>query len=271
MNLNLTPQHDCSTCPLHITPLGLDLSRWDYVVGLAGNPNTGKSTLFNALTGLKQHVGNWPGKTVARAEGGFQFNGKRYKLIDLPGTYSLLAFTEDEEIARDFLLFGNPDAVVVVMDATAVERNLNLTLQVLEISDRVVVALNLMDEAKRKGIQVDHRRLSRELGVPVVPTVARTGEGLSYLMQAVADVVEGHVRTHPRRVSLDPQLEAAVNELTGLIEATFPGVPAPRWIAFRLLDGDPNVRQALETGDLARINGARLDGTEVRPASGACH
>ena len=271
MNFDLTPKHDCSTCPLHVTQMGLDLSRWDYVIGLAGNPNTGKSTLFNALTGLKQHVGNWPGKTVARAEGGFKFNGKRYKLIDLPGTYSLLALTEEEEIARDFLLFGNPDAVIVVMDATAIERNLNLTLQVLEISDRVVVALNLMDEAKRKGIQVDHRRLSRELGVPVVPTVARTGEGLSYLMQAVSDVVEGHVRTHPYRVSLEPRLESAVNELVTLIKATFPDAPAPRWIAFRLLDGDPNVRQAVETGDLARLNRAGLAWAETSPATSSCH
>ena len=136
------------------------------MVALAGNPNTGKSTLFNALTGLKQHTGNWPGKTVTRAEGGFEFNKVRYKLVDLPGTYSLLSASHDEEIARDFLLFGRPDVTIVVIDATALERNLNLVLQVLEITDRVVVAVNLMDEAKRKGIEVDLRSLSRDLGVP---------------------------------------------------------------------------------------------------------
>ena len=139
---------------------------WDYIVALAGNPNTGKSTVFNALTGLRQHTGNWPGKTVTRAEGGFLFGEKRYKLVDLPGTYSLLSTSTDEEVARDFILFGQPSVTVVVVDATRLERNLNLALQVLEITDRVVIALNLIDEAKRNGISVDERRLSRDLGVP---------------------------------------------------------------------------------------------------------
>jgi len=147
-NLTSLLRHECESCPAYAQQLGIDLTDWDYLIALAGNPNTGKSTLFNALTGLKQHVGNWPGKTVARAEGGFEFNGTRYKLVDLPGTYSLLSASEEEEIARDFILFGNPDVVVIVMDATAIERNLNLTLQILEITDRVVIALNLMDEAR---------------------------------------------------------------------------------------------------------------------------
>jgi energy-coupling factor transporter ATP-binding protein EcfA2 len=137
--------------------MGVNLGKFDRVVALAGNPNTGKSTLFNALTGLKQHTGNWPGKTVTRAEGGFEFNKIRYKLVDLPGTYSLLSASSDEEIARDFLLFGRPDVTVVVIDATAIERNLNLVLQVLEITSRVVVAVNLMDEAARKGMEIDLR------------------------------------------------------------------------------------------------------------------
>lgn len=250
--------HECESCPLYVQQSGIDLSQWDYLVALAGNPNTGKSTVFNALTGLKQHVGNWPGKTVTRAEGGFEFNGKKYKLVDLPGTYSLLSASEEEEIARDFILFGDPDAVIVVMDATAVERNLNLTLQVLEIIPRVVVALNLMDEAKRKGIHVDYRGLARELGVPVVPTVARTGEGLSYLMQAVADVIEGRVETHPRRVPLSPTLEGAVNALVPLIAQAFPGVRSARWLALRLLDGDPSVRAAFESGNVNLLTRGEL-------------
>ncbi len=250
-NLTSLLTHDCEACPLYVQQLGLDLTKWDYLVALAGNPNTGKSTLFNQLTGLKQHVGNWPGKTVARAEGGFEFNGKRYKLVDLPGTYSLLSASEEEEIARDFILFGNPDVVVIVMDATAIERNLNLTLQVLEITDRVVIALNLMDEAKRKGIHPEPRRLSRELGVPVVPIVARTGEGLSYLMQAVADVIEGRVQPHPRRIPLEPALEQAVQELVPLIEQAFPGIRNARWIAIRLLDGDPSIERAFQNGDVS--------------------
>ena len=135
--------------------LGLDMKHWDYVVALAGNPNTGKSTVFNRLTGLRQHTGNWPGKTVTRAEGGFSYGRDRLKLVDLPGTYSLLSASHDEEIARDFLLFARPDVTVVVVDPTCLERNLNLVLQILEITGRVVVCLNLMDEAGRKGISVD--------------------------------------------------------------------------------------------------------------------
>ncbi len=244
---------ECEGCPLFIEQLGLDLTKWDYLVALAGNPNTGKSTLFNRLTGLKQHVGNWPGKTVARAEGGFEFNGKRYKVVDLPGTYSLLSASVEEEIARDFVLFGNPDVVIVLVDATALERNLNLVLQILEITDKVVVALNLMDEARRKGIHIDHRRLARELGVPVVPIVARTGEGISYLMQAVEDVASGRVKTHPRRVPLDEALQQAVDALVAQLQAAFPEVPQPRWLAIRLLDGDPSIEAAIETGSLSYI------------------
>ena len=193
--------HNCETCPAHahLAQMGLKVERFDRVVALAGNPNTGKSTLFNALTGLKQHTGNWPGKTVTRAEGGFQFNNVRYKLVDLPGTYSLLSASHDEEIARDFLLFGTPDCTIVVADATALERNLNLVLQVLEITDKVVLAVNLMDEARRKGIEVDVRSLSRDLGVPAVPVVARTGEGLHALLTSVDGVVSGEITTKPRR------------------------------------------------------------------------
>ena len=173
---------NCATCPAHnvanLVKLGVDMENWDYVVALAGNPNTGKSTVFNALTGLRQHTGNWPGKTVARAEGGFSTAGNRFKLVDLPGTYSLLSSSLDEEIARNFILFGKPDVTVIIVDATRLERNLNLVLQILEITDRVVVCLNLMDEARRHGLAVDDRLLARDLGVPVVPTAARQDEAL---------------------------------------------------------------------------------------------
>jgi ferrous iron transport protein B len=146
--------NNCETCPAHhkanLTKLGLDLENVDYVITMAGNPNTGKSTVFNNLTGLHQHTGNWPGKTVSRAEGGYSYNDKRYKVVDLPGTYSLLSTSTDEEVARDFILFGQPDVTVIVVDATRIERNLNLVLQILELTDRAVMCLNLMDEAKRK-------------------------------------------------------------------------------------------------------------------------
>jgi len=247
--------HNCETCVAHaeLERMGLKLDRFDRVVALAGNPNTGKSTLFNALTGLRQHTGNWPGKTVSRAEGGFEFNQVRYKLVDLPGTYSLLSASHDEEIARDFLLFGRPDATIVVVDATALERNLNLVLQVLEITDRVIVAVNLMDEAQRKGIEVDVRSLARDLGVPAVGLVARTGEGVHGLLEAVDGLTSGAVATRPLRVKGTPEFQRAVAELVPLIEQAAPGVPNARWIAIRLLDGDAQVEEALSTGRLAQL------------------
>lgn len=249
---------NCASCPLsagaHLVRLGVDASGYDYVIALAGNPNTGKSTVFNALTGLRQHTGNWSGKTVSRAEGGFRFQEKRYKLIDLPGTYSLLSTSSDEEVARDFILFGRPDVTVVVLDATRLERNLNLALQVLAITDRVVVALNLIDEAQRHGISVDVRSLTRDLGVPVVPMAARQGEGLPALLAAIAEVAAGTYLTRPRRLPLrDPAVTHAVEALTPQIEATFPGMPNARWVALRLLDGDASITQAVRDGTLGAL------------------
>ncbi len=259
-----TPGHHCESCAIqeHLVQMGISTTDFDYVVALAGNPNVGKSTVFNALTGLKQHTGNWSGKTVTRAEGGFKFSNLRYKIIDLPGTYSLLSASVDEEIARDFILFGRPDCSVVVVDATMLERNLNLVLQVLEITDKVVVCLNLMDEAERRGITVEHRSLSRELGVPVVPTSARTGEGLGLLMRTVADVVSKEVTTSPRRVDGNTQMKQAVDELAPMLEEAYPDLPNARWIAMRLLDGDYRVRQALENGELERMQTAGRSGED---------
>jgi ferrous iron transport protein B len=231
--------------------MGLKLDNYDRVVALAGNPNTGKSTVFNSLTGLKQHTGNWPGKTVTRAEGGYEFNGVRYKLVDLPGTYSLLSASQDEEVARNFILFGQPDCTIVVTDATALERNLNLVLQVMEITDKVVVAVNLMDEARRKGIQVDPRSLSHDLGVPAVPIVAQTGEGMQTLLSTVNDVINGTISTRPLRVLGNTEFQKAVMDLSGLIETLYPGIPNGRWLAIRLLDGDTSVQQAILSGEIA--------------------
>jgi ferrous iron transport protein B len=245
--------------------MGLDIGRHDYIVALAGNPNTGKSSVFNAITGLKQHTGNWPGKTVSRAEGGYRFNDRRYKLVDLPGTYSLLSAAQDEEIARDFILFGRPDCTIVVTDATCRERNLNLVLQVLAISAKVVVCVNLMDEARRKGIEVDLRRLARELGVPVVGTVARTGEGLGALLQTTEDVITGKITCAPHRVLGDGAFQSAVSELVPLIEQAVPGLPNPRWVAMRLLDGDLHVQQALLSGGLDGIADRQLEPVDRVP------
>jgi len=250
---------DCAACPAHHTGnlrrLGVDMSEWDYVVALAGNPNTGKSTVFNALTGLRQHTGNWPGKTVTRAEGGFAYGGRRFKLVDLPGTYSLLATSADEEVARDFLLFGRPDVTLVVVDASRLERNLNLVLQVLEITDRVVVCLNLVDEARRHGLQVDERRLARDLGVPVVPTVARLRQGLDLLLRTIDDVAGGRTLCAPRRLTGVPaELDQAVRRVTREVEAAYPGLPNARWVALRLLDGDERIIEAVRQGDLADLS-----------------
>jgi len=248
----------CEGCPAHhaanLKMLGVDMQDWDYVVALAGNPNTGKSTVFNALTGLRQHTGNWPGKTVSRAEGGFEYAGKRYKLVDLPGTYSLLSTSLDEEVARNFILFGQPDVTIVVLDATQLERNLNLALQVLEITGRVVICLNLMDQAKRNGLEVDERRLARDLGVPVVPTSARYNQGLPELLQAVHEVATGEVVARPYHVqSGTPALKQAVAQLSAQIQRLYPALPNASWLALRLLDGDERIIQAFRDGEFGGL------------------
>ena len=234
--------------------LGLSPDRWDYLVALAGNPNVGKSTVFNALTGLRQHTGNWPGKTVVRAEGAFAHEGSRVKVVDLPGTYSLQAGSADEEVARDFILFGRPDVTVVVVDATRLERNLNLVLQILEITDRVVVYVNLIDEARRHGIGVDAVKLERELGVPVVAGIARQGVGVDELLAAAHAVATGARTTSPRRLqSHAPEVERAISALAPLVEEAYPAVPNVRWVALRLLNADEAVREAVESGELGQL------------------
>lgn len=253
-----TSLEQCETCPMHNTAnlmkLGLDMQDWDYVVALAGNPNTGKSTVFNALTGLHQHTGNWPGKTVSRAEGGFEYDDKRYKLVDLPGTYSLLATSLDEQVARDFILFGQPDVTLVVVDATRLERNLNLVIQILEITDRVVVCLNLIDEAKRHGLQVDERRLARDLGVPVVATAARSKQGFDQLLQTISDVATGRTVCNPHRFQNEPpQLKQAIQILVEQLNQAYPGLPNARWVALRLLDGDERLIEAIQKGELGDL------------------
>jgi len=256
MSTNLSS--GCETCPVHrsryLKKLGVNMENWDYVLALAGNPNTGKSTVFNALTGLRQHTGNWPGKTVTRAEGGFVYEDKRYKIVDLPGTYSLLSTSTDEEVARDFLLFGKPDVTVVVLDATRIERNLNLALQVLEITDRIVVCLNLMDEAKRHQLEIDHRRLSKELGVPVIPASVRRGEGVGELLKAIHDVANGLYACKPHRIASGSKpLKSALNQLVEKIENRFPGISNARWVALRLLEGDPRIVVAVKDGELENL------------------
>lgn len=234
--------------------LGLKLDKWDYVVALAGNPNTGKSTVFNSLTGLRQHTGNWPGKTVNRAEGGYSFNKKNYKLVDLPGTYSLLSTSEDEEIARNFILFGQPDVTIIVADATRLERNLNLTLQILEITSNAVLSLNLMDEARRKGIQINTRKLEQQLGIPVIPTTARYGEGIQAILEAVEEIVTGEWKPENKtEISIPEELENSVSVIEQDLQKLYPSLPNSRWIALRLLEGDERIIEALKNDEFTAL------------------
>jgi len=268
MNLN---QQNCKTCPVHnagnLKRLGIDMSSYDFVVALAGNPNTGKSTVFNNLTGLKQHTGNWPGKTVTRAEGGFEYNDKKFKLVDLPGTYSLLSTSTDEEVARDFILFGQPDVTVIVADATRLERNLNLVLQILEITERAILCLNLMDEAERHNIKIDDRMLSKDLGIPVIPSVARYNKGMNELLASIYEIVSGKYICKPYRLkSKSKELNIAVEKLTGKILEEFPHLPNAKWAALRLLEGDQSIIDAIRNGDLGNIHSIDQNKTELETA-----
>lgn len=212
------------------------------IVALAGNPNTGKSTVFNALTGLNQHTGNWPGKTVALAAGSFVWRNMKFATVDLPGTYSLFANSPDEEVARDFILFEAPDVTVVVVDATCLERNLNLVLQVMEITAKVVVCVNLMDEARRKQLVVDTDKLSTKLGVPAIPCVARSGEGLDALKDSILAIVNGDIATSPHPAYYHPDIEIALEVLAERLAPLAPQF-SPRWLALRLLERDDNLIQ----------------------------
>lgn len=247
---------------------GVDIkSCEEIVVALAGNPNTGKSTVFNSLTGLKQHTGNWPGKTVTNAWGRYRHRDKEYVLVDLPGTYSLLANSVEEQVAGDFICFGEHRAVAVVTDATCLERNLNLVLQIMEITDRVVVCVNLMDEAARKGIKVDLERLSGLLGVPVVGTSARDGSGLLQLKDAIEKVACGEIKTAPLKVDYGQALEGAVKELEKRIKVLAEGRFNARWAALRLLAEDGPVLETIKGclgTDLAGDSPLRQRLSEVR-------
>ncbi len=216
------------------------------VVALAGNPNTGKSTVFNTLTGMKQHTGNWPGKTVVQSQGSFILNGQLCTLVDLPGTYSLLSTSVDEVVARDFLCFGKPDATIVVTDATCLERNLNLVLQVMEITRNIVVCVNLMDEAKRKNISLDLDKLSTELGVPVVGTVARSRQGLNYLVDTVYKVATNIIQPNPKLTIYEDIIEESIKEIEPYLDRILQGRLNSRWVALRLIEGDGTFLESIK-------------------------
>lgn len=228
------------------------LKNSNLTIALAGNPNVGKSTVFNALTGMRQHTGNWAGKTVANASGTFTHKNIDFTLVDIPGTYSLMASSPDEEAAREFICFGQPDCIIVVLDATCLERNLNLAIQILEVNKKAVICVNLLDEATKKGIQIDLDELSLYLGVPVVGTAARSREGLDELKDAVFDVATGERKVFGTKIKYNNNLEKAVTKLENIIEdsklfddKTFSYL-SKRFLALRLIDCDKKLDNSIK-------------------------
>ena len=229
----------------------------ELVMALVGNANTGKSAIFNQLTGLEQTIGNWPGKTLERAEGTLLHHGKRIRIIDLPGTYSLLPRSEDELVTRRYLLSGKMDVIVNVVDATALERNLFLTVQLLGMGIPVVVCLNLVDAARNKGISVDHRRLEELLGAPVIPAVAVHGTGVHELVDAALSVRGKPRMVTPASMKYGPEIEKRIDKLASLLSTAGIKVPA-RWASIKLLEGDRRLER-----ELARLDPRVPDAVKI--------
>ena len=238
-----------------------------YTVALAGNPNVGKSTIFNSLTGMHQHTGNWTGKTVANATGEAIINDKEFTFVDIPGTYSIMSNSEEEEIARDYICFGNPDVTVIVVDSTCLERNLNLVYQIMEITDNIIVCVNLLDEAKKKKIKIDLKKLEDLLGVPVVGTIAREKQTLENLKNTIYKVCEGEIRPHTKTVRYEQEIEENLEKIVEKLDTdllvneysekrnivTEIGVEKNkiskklyRWIAIKLIDGEEKILKSIQ-------------------------
>lgn len=212
----------------------------DKIIAVAGNPNVGKSTIFNALTGMNQHTGNWPGKTVSNAQGYMETANYSCTLVDIPGTYSLMAHSAEEEIARNFICFGKPDVTVVVCDATCLERNLNLVLQIIEVTPKTIVCVNLLDEAKRKNIFIDLNKLSGILGVPVIGTVAQNKKTLTALKKALDETIEEPFQA-PIKITYPEYFEEAISIVENAISSQLQTKISKRWVALKLIDYDDSL------------------------------
>ena len=219
-----------------------------YTIALAGNPNVGKSTIFNNLTGMNQHTGNWTGKTVANATGYFEYRGEQYKIVDIPGTYSIMSHSEEEEIARNYICFGNPDATIVVVDATSLERNLNLVLQITEITNNLIVCVNLLDEAKKKKIKINLELLSNIIKVPVVGVTARKKKTLNNLLKVIRNVCKRKEQINPiYQIHYDEKIEKAIEEVREIISKQYKiEEKLARWMSIKVLDGEEHILKEIE-------------------------
>ncbi|MBP6711442.1 MAG: 50S ribosome-binding GTPase, partial [Propionivibrio sp.] len=221
----------------------------NYTIGLVGNPNCGKTTLFNALTGSRQRVGNWPGVTVERKSGDYRLGDATVEVVDLPGTYSLDVVDRDisldERVARDYVQEGEADLIINIVDASNLERNLYLTTQLVEMGVPLLVVLNMVDVAESKNMKVSAAELAAQLGCPVLPVIASTGKGVPELKAAIGKAVEAHPRP-TARISYSDALTRAIEQLAASIESAMPTAKvSPRWLAVRLLEGDDLARQAV--------------------------
>ncbi|RKX51661.1 MAG: ferrous iron transport protein B, partial [Thermotoga sp.] len=224
----------------------------EFVVAICGNPNSGKTSVFNALTGSHQTVGNWPGVTVERKEGFFRVGGRKYTVVDLPGTYSLTANSLDERIARDFLLNGEPDVIVVVVDKTNMERNLYLVLELMEMEKNMVIDMNMADEAEKKGIKVDTVNMSKFINLPIVDTVATTKEGIDDLKKVIYELSSNP--TKPRRLKYEDRFEKYVVKVENLLKDSSRMLNYPlRWIAIKLLEKDEYVSKLVDDETMMRV------------------
>jgi ferrous iron transport protein B len=231
---------------------GPGVDRKDLAVAVAGNPNSGKSTLINAIAGTRLHVGNWPGVTVEKKEALFEYRDKRIRLVDLPGTYSLSPYTQEEIIARDYLVHKRPDVIVDVVDATNLERNLYLTIQLMELGIPVVVALNMYDEAKKKHFQIDIKAIEKMLGIRIIPTVATKKEGLTDLLRTVTEIAEDPSAHRPKELNYGEDIESAVKSASEDIRSNHSSLAVEyplRWLALKLIEDDSHVLQEINAGD----------------------